>query len=119
MGLTNPKFKPEFSLLRIRLEKTRNFTYNTVMTIIDTHTATPEKLSDALRRIKAGEEVFITGDDDSVYKIMPVDTPVPTQTTLTERPIGGMKGILVYMSDDFNEPLEDFADYMPDDDSIQ
>ena len=30
-----------------------------------------------------------------------------------ERFIGSMKGALVYMTDDFNEPLDDFKDYMP------
>jgi hypothetical protein len=25
---------------------------------------------------------------------------------------GSMKGLIVHMSDDFNEPLEDFKDYM-------
>ncbi len=30
-----------------------------------------------------------------------------------------MKGSLVYMSEDFNEPLEDFKDYMPDDNYIK
>ena len=39
----------------------------------------------------------------------------PDNPLLKERPIGSMKGMLVYMADDFNEPLEEFADYMPDD----
>ena len=28
------------------------------------------------------------------------------------RKFGGMKGLVVYMADDFNEPLDDFAEYM-------
>ena len=27
---------------------------------------------------------------------------------------GSMKGVVTYMADDFNEPLDDFKDYMPD-----
>ena len=33
-----------------------------------------------------------------------------------QRFIGTWKGSLKYMAPDFNEPLEDFKDYMPDDD---
>lgn len=28
--------------------------------------------------------------------------------------IGSMKGIVTYMADDFNEPLDDFKEYMPE-----
>jgi antitoxin (DNA-binding transcriptional repressor) of toxin-antitoxin stability system len=31
----------------------------------------------------------------------------------TERRIGGAKGMIVSMADDFNAPLDDFADYGP------
>lgn len=27
---------------------------------------------------------------------------------------GCMKGVVTYMADDFNEPLDDFKEYMPD-----
>lgn len=27
-------------------------------------------------------------------------------------PLGAMPGLLIYMSDDFDEPLDDFAEYM-------
>jgi hypothetical protein len=29
-----------------------------------------------------------------------------------DRTFGGLKGLVVYISDDFDEPLEDFKDYM-------
>lgn len=29
------------------------------------------------------------------------------------RQFGSMKGLVVYMSEDFNEPLEEFKEYMP------
>ncbi|MGB3584982.1 MAG: DUF2281 domain-containing protein [Tunicatimonas sp.] len=28
--------------------------------------------------------------------------------------VGCMKGVVTYMADDFNEPMEDFREYMPD-----
>ena len=28
--------------------------------------------------------------------------------------VGSMKGLVTYMADDFNEPLDDFKEYMPD-----
>ncbi len=31
---------------------------------------------------------------------------------LKERKFGAMKGLVTYMSDDFDEPLDDFKDYM-------
>lgn len=37
-----------------------------------------------------------------------------SKKTKKERFIGSMKGALVYMADDFNEPLDDFKDYMPE-----
>ena len=32
--------------------------------------------------------------------------------TQVKKGFGGGKGLIVYMADDFNEPLEDFKDYM-------
>ena len=54
---------------------------------------------------------------DELYQLMKNNFPhlmSKTNQKLTERPIGSMKGMLIYMADDFNDPLEDFADYMPD-----
>ncbi len=39
------------------------------------------------------------------------------QESLKERPIGSMQGMLVYMADGFDEPLDAFKDYMPDNES--
>jgi len=30
-----------------------------------------------------------------------------------QRRIGGAEGVVLFMADDFNAPLEDFAEYMP------
>ena len=52
-----------------------------------------------------GEEIVITQDDKPVAKISPITSAL--------RPLkrGSAKG-KVWMSDDFDEPLEDFQEYM-------
>ena len=49
-----------------------------------------------------GEEIVITQDDKPVAKISPIKRPLKR---------GSAKG-KVWMSDDFDEPLEDFQEYM-------
>ena len=48
-----------------------------------------------------GEEIVITQDDKPVAKISPIKRPLKR---------GSAKG-KVWMSDDFDEPLEDFQEY--------
>lgn len=50
-----------------------------------------------------GEEVTIAKDDTSVAKIVPL--------RLAIRKPGTGKGQILYISPDFDAPLEDFADY--------
>lgn len=49
-----------------------------------------------------GEEIVITQDDKPVAKISPIKRPLKR---------GSAKG-KVWMSDDFDEPLNDFREYM-------
>lgn len=49
-----------------------------------------------------GEEIVITQDDKPVAKISPIKRPLKR---------GSAKG-KVWMSEDFDEPLEDFQEYM-------
>lgn len=52
-----------------------------------------------------GEEIVIAKDDQHVVKLVPIARAKP-------RPqFGSAKG-LISISDDFDEPLEDFAEYM-------
>lgn len=52
-----------------------------------------------------GEESVIAKDDQHVVKLVPISRAKP-------RPqFGSAKG-LIAISDDFDEPLEDFAEYM-------
>lgn len=55
-----------------------------------------------------GEEITITQDNKPVAKISPV---LPIAPVLRPLKRGSAKG-KVWMSDDFDEPLEDFKEYM-------
>lgn len=53
-----------------------------------------------------GEDVIITRNDGTSFRIVPVTN------TATAPKFGSAKG-LIKISDDFDEPLEGFEDYMP------
>ena len=62
-------------------------------------------LPDLIDAAVNGEEVVITKDAQHIVKLVPVSQAKP-------RPqFGSAKG-LISMSDDFDEPLENFAEYM-------
>ena len=63
-------------------------------------------LSRLIQESLAGEEVIIAKGKTPLVKIQPLET-VPKQ-----RRFGGAKGIVIHMADDFDEPLEEFSDYM-------
>lgn len=64
-----------------------------------------QKLPDLIDAAMRGEEVLITKDNLAVVKLIPT-------TPFKLRPqFGSAKG-LIEMADDFDEPLEDFKDYM-------
>jgi antitoxin (DNA-binding transcriptional repressor) of toxin-antitoxin stability system len=64
------------------------------------------RLAELIGMVAGGEEVIITKDDGSGFKIIPF---------LHKRPypkFGSAAG-LIEMSDDFDEPLDNFREYMP------
>jgi antitoxin (DNA-binding transcriptional repressor) of toxin-antitoxin stability system len=62
-------------------------------------------LSDLVDAAINGEEVILLNGDRPVIKLTPIQSVKP-------RPkFGSAKG-LVWMSDDFDEPLEEFKEYM-------
>ena len=69
------------------------------ITIAEATEKLPELIDAALR----GEEIIIT-KDGSVVKLIPA-------TPIKPRQPGSAKG-MVWMSDDFDEPLEEFKEYM-------
>lgn len=63
------------------------------------------QLPDLIDAAVGGEEIIIAKDPHHLVKLVPVPTTKP-------RPqFGSAKG-LITMSDDFDEPLEDFEEYM-------
>ncbi len=73
------------------------------------------KVKEVIASLKPDEEVIITGDNNQVLaKLTPVSEQVnePLETKPKRRQLGLSEGP-AWMSPDFNEPLEDFAEYMP------
>lgn len=62
-------------------------------------------LPDLVREAARGENVILTEHGEPVAKIIPITR------ALGPRQFGSAKG-LIRMADDFDEPLEDFRDYM-------
>jgi antitoxin (DNA-binding transcriptional repressor) of toxin-antitoxin stability system len=52
-----------------------------------------------------GDEVYIVGHDGQVVQLVPTTMP-------RRRPRFGSAQGMIWMSDDFDEPLEDFKEYM-------
>jgi prevent-host-death family protein len=64
------------------------------------------RLAELIEEVAGGEEVVIIRSDGTSFKIVPIATVKATPK------FGSAKG-LVKMSDDFDEPLEGFEDYVP------
>lgn len=63
-------------------------------------------LSKLIRLALAGEEVIIARGDEPVVRLVPMTAEKP------QRQLGIAEGFVLYMADDFDAPLEDFAEYM-------
>ncbi len=77
----------------------------------------PPTTAEAVKRALAdGEEVFLTDDKkERLGKVVAVPPPDDSSQPTQERNLfGSMKGVVKYMADDFNEPLDEFKEYMPD-----
>ena len=64
------------------------------------------RLSEFVARAEAGEEVIIARDGVPVVRLMPVVAEAP------RRQLGIAEGFVLYMADDFDAELDDFAEYM-------
>lgn len=69
--------------------------------IEEAKTNLPELIDAAIN----GEEIVIAKDEEHVVKLVPISRAKPHPQ------FGSAKG-LISISDDFDEPLEDFAEYM-------
>ena len=63
-------------------------------------------LSELVQKAMMGEEIVIARDNKPQVRIVPIDQPK------TKRQFGSGKGSVLYIADDFDAPLDDFADYM-------
>jgi prevent-host-death family protein len=63
-------------------------------------------LSRLLKQVAEGEEVVIANRGEPVARL------VAFEPIKTKRRVGSGKGLVLFMADDFDAPLEDFADYM-------
>lgn len=64
-------------------------------------------LSRLIQEALDGEEVVIARANKPLVRLEVLPQAKP------ERRIGGAKGMIISMADDFNESLDDFAAYMP------
>lgn len=64
------------------------------------------RLSELVRRVEAGEEIVIRRGSTPVARLVP-----ERRTTL--KPPGALRG-RIWIAEDFDAPLEEFADYMPE-----
>ncbi|BAW96044.1 prevent-host-death protein [[Synechococcus] sp. NIES-970] len=65
-----------------------------------------DRLVQLIEKVVQGEEVVIVCDDGSSFELLPATSKKP-------RPkFGSAKG-LIWMSDDFDDPIEGFEDYEP------
>ena len=54
-----------------------------------------------------GNDVIITRDDDAAVRLV----PVATAGAVTRPILGAAKGVVLFMADDFDAPIGDFAEY--------
>lgn len=64
-------------------------------------------LSQLLIAVEQGEEVIIARNGTPVAALVPFATKAP------KRVLGSAAGAVAYMAADFDEPLPEFAEYMP------
>ena len=64
------------------------------------------QLSKLIEKALAGEEVIIARNNVPAVRLEAVPS------TKSTRKLGAMQGLIKYMADDFDEPLDDFKDYM-------
>jgi len=75
------------------------------MTQVTIHEAKTH-LSRLIKLVLSGEDVIIAKGRNPLVKI------IPLPNVHIQRKIGTQKHFIIKMDDDFNEPIEDFAEYM-------
>ena len=73
------------------------------------------RLPELVEKAAAGEQVVITRGDQPVAELTmrsATDQEVGPESGTAKSGFGCCKGMITYMADDFDAPLEDFKDYM-------
>ena len=65
-------------------------------------------LSEIIHRLMPGDEVVVTENNRPVARIVPAVEPPARKP----RQPGTLRGTVVYMAPDFDDPLDDFKEYM-------
>lgn len=73
------------------------------MTRVDVHTA-ERHFAELIKRIEAGEEIILEKDQKPIARLSPIDSARQV------RKFGSAKGMIT-IADDFDAPLDDFAEY--------
>jgi prevent-host-death family protein len=63
-------------------------------------------LSKLIKKVLSGEEVIIARGKEPLVKLVVISHEGK------KRKVGNAKGIIKYMAEDFNVPLDDFKEYM-------
>lgn len=74
-----------------------------IMAIVTIHQAKTH-FSKLIQRALAGEEIIVAKGKEPVAKIVPIPRAQKTRT------LGGAKGIVTYISSDFDDSLQEFPD---------
>lgn len=68
-------------------------------------------LAELVARLKRNQEIIITDSNEPVAKLTSVAKP--QVEVVSSKRQGGQSDSIVWISPDFDEPLEDFKEYMP------
>ncbi len=79
----------------------------TTIDIAEAQTLFTELAQKALK----GEEVIFTQNEQPVLRLVSITSKI-TAVERGKRQPGTAKDLVIYMADDFDEPLEDFAEYI-------
>ena len=83
------------------------------MQVIDISELTPHA-QELLNNVGAGEELLIVAQEQTVAKLVRVNGREESAPNVVKRKRrAGLSDSIVWISPDFDEPLEDFAEYMP------
>ena len=70
-------------------------------------------VKDLLARLTREQEIIITASNQPLAKVTDISEPVVEAAVAPKRRQGGQSDSIIWISPDFDEPLEDFKEYMP------